>query len=103
MKMLSSNSLYLLRFSIGGSQLIPNKEFLTLDTATGYTCTFFAPHFLRNRPLTVRLIKVVENSLFEAGKFGMDLGQSCIQQATILGKSGRVYGSTSFQVNVEVV
>lgn len=64
MKLLSANSLYLLKFSIGGSQLIPNKEFLRLDTAAGYTCTFFAPHFLRNRPLTVRLIKVIENSLF---------------------------------------
>lgn len=64
MKMLSVNSLYLLRFSVGGQQLIPNKEFLTLDTAPGYACTFFAPHFLKGRPITVRLIKVIENSLY---------------------------------------
>lgn len=62
--MLSASSLYLLRFSVGGQQLIPNKEFITLDTAAGYCCTFFAPHFLRGRPMTVRLIKVIENSLY---------------------------------------
>ena len=62
--MLNSNSLYLLKFSVGGSQLIPNKLFLTLDTAPGYTCTFFAPLFLKNRPVTVRLIKIIENNLF---------------------------------------
>jgi hypothetical protein len=101
MKMLSSTSLYLLKFSIGGTQLIPNKEFLTLDTAAGYTCTFFAPHFLKNRPLTVRLIKVIENNLFEAGKFGVDLVETgSTQQANILGKSGKLYGFASFQISV---
>lgn len=103
MKLLSANSLYLLRFSVGGSQLIPNKEFLTLDTAAGYTCTFFAPHFLKNRPMTVRLIKVIENSLFEAGKFGIDLGQEGIQRVDILGKSGKLYGNACFQVAAEVM
>jgi hypothetical protein len=97
MKMLSAASLYLLRFSVGGSQLIPNKDFLTLDTAQGYCCTFFAPHFLRNRPMTVRLIKVIENSLFEAGKFSIDLSQEA-QQASILGKSGKLYGTAIFRV-----
>lgn len=104
MKLLSASSLYLLRFSIGGSQLIPNKEFLTLDTAAGYTCTFFAPHFLRNRPLTVRLIKVIENNLFEAGKFGMDLAVlNTPQHVNIQGKSGKLYGTATFQISVEVV
>jgi hypothetical protein len=103
MKMLSASSLYLLRFSVGGSQLIPNREFLTLDSAAGYSCTFFAPHFLKSRPMTVRLIKVIENSLFEAGKFGIDLGQECLQRVNILGKSGKLYGTASFQVSAEVV
>lgn len=103
MKMLSAGSLYLLRFSVGGSQLIPNRQFLTLDTAPGYTCTFLAPHFLKSRPMTVRLVKVIENSLFEAGKFGIDLAQDSLQRVNILGKSGRLYGTASFQVTAEVM
>lgn len=38
MKQLNSHSLYLLKFNLGGSQLIPNKEFLTLATTKGYIC-----------------------------------------------------------------
>jgi len=33
MKQLNSNCLYLLKFNLGGTQLIPNKDFLTLQTS----------------------------------------------------------------------
>jgi hypothetical protein len=47
--------------------------------------------------MTVRLIKVIENSLFEAGKFSIDLSQEA-QQASIFGKSGKLYGTAIFRV-----
>lgn len=59
LKQLNSNSLYLLKFILGGTQLVPNKDFLTLDHSEGYTCSFLAPLFLKNKTITVKLIKVV--------------------------------------------
>lgn len=48
--------------------------------------------------MTVKLIKVIENSLYEAGKFSIDLNQQA-QQASIVGKSGKLYGSATFRVS----
>ena len=38
MKQLSSQCLYLLKFNLGGSQLIPNKDYITLEAMNGYVC-----------------------------------------------------------------
>lgn len=101
MKQLNSSSLYLLKFNLGGTQLIPNKEFLTLDTSAGYSVTFLAPTFLRNKCILVKLIKVVENNLFEAGKFAMEIG--CPQQeGEILNKIGKPIGYVWFKLQTEV-
>ncbi len=101
MKLINSNCLYLLKFSIGGSQLIPNKEFLTLQNSGGYKCVFYAPHFVKDKLITVRLIKVIENNLYEAGKFGVDLAMEQEQTSNIIGKSGKNYGFAIFHVKVE--
>ena len=59
MKQLSSQSLYMLKFAVGGTQLIPNKAFLSFETAKGYSCLFRAPHFLKNKPIVAKMVKVV--------------------------------------------
>jgi len=59
MKQLSSQALYLLKFRLGGTQLIPNKDFISFETAKGYSCVFRAPHFLKNMPVVVKIVKVV--------------------------------------------
>lgn len=64
MKQLNTQSLYLIKFNLGGTQLIPNKEFMTLDAAEGYTCQFLVPLFLKGKTVSTKLIKVVENNLF---------------------------------------
>ena len=41
--------------------------------------------------------------MFEAGKFGVDLSNKEMQQVSIMGKSGQVYGTAKFEVSVEVM
>ena len=38
MKLLNPHCLYLLKFHLGGTQLIPNKNFLSLDQSNQYCC-----------------------------------------------------------------
>jgi hypothetical protein len=59
MKQLSSQSLYMIKFALGGTQLMPNKDFLTFETAKGYSCLFLAPYFLKNKPVIAKVVKVV--------------------------------------------
>ena len=38
MKQLSSHCLYLLKFNLGSTQLIPNKDYITLEAMNSYAC-----------------------------------------------------------------
>ena len=73
---------------------------MTIQNSGGYKCIFYAPHFVKDKLITVRLIKVIENNLFEAGKFGVDLGSESQQTSKIIGKSGKQYGFAVFHVSV---
>ena len=96
MKQLNSHCLYLLKFCIGGTQIVPNKNFMTLDTSNGYSCEFLAPLFLKNKAITVKMIKVVENSQFDAGKFLVEVSKEGQQEAQIWSKTGKMVGKVSF-------
>lgn len=103
MRQLSASSLFLLRFNLGGRQLVANREFMNLQTSRGYSCTFFAPYFLRSKSINVKLVKVIENNFYDAGKFTLDLSNPTEQQSEIISKTGKVCGRARFSVAVEVM
>lgn len=102
LKQLNTHSLYLLKFILGSQHLVPNKNFLTLDLSEGYSCSFLAPLFLRNKTITVKLIKVVENNYFDAGKFIVKLEDPSLQESQIMSNTGKVVGRACFHVWTEV-
>lgn len=98
MKQLNPNCLYLLKFSLGRTNLIPNRTFLTLDNTNGYKCSFMAPSFLKDKPINVKLIKVIENDEYEAGRFAIDLKGPKRQEVPILSKSYKNCGRAIFTI-----
>ena len=103
MKLINPHSLYLLKFCLGRTPIIANRDYLTLDTAHGYSCAFMAPSFLRDKPISVKLVKVVENEYYEAGRFCLDLGAGEEQSVTIMSKSGKQCGQVSLHLETEML
>lgn len=65
---------------------------MTLDTSSGYTCSFLAPLSYQNKVITVKLIKVVENDMFEAGKFTIHVDDPNPQSSHIISKTYKAIG-----------
>lgn len=53
--------------------------------------------------MTVKLIKVVENNLYDAGKFMVDLSKNVEQTSEIINKVGKSCGRAIFNVQAEVM
>ena len=58
--------------------------------------------FLKGKSVTIKLIKVVENNLFEAGRFVVHFTDG-EQDSEIFTKIGKVVGKASFKVTTDVV
>ena len=53
--------------------------------------------------MTVKLIKVVENNLYDAGKFIVDLSKNFEQITEIINKVGKSCGRAVFNVQSEIM
>ena len=58
-----------------------------------------APLFLRGKSATVKLIKVIENNMFEAGRFSVSFAEDGFQESDIHSKTGKVVGHVSFSLS----
>ena len=63
-----------------------------------------APSFLRDKPICVKLVKVVENNYYEAGRFTIDLAGETDQTLQIVSRGGsRPCGQVSVSVEKELL
>lgn len=51
----------------------------------------------------MKLVKVIENNLFDAGKFSIDLCMGEEQESFIMSKTGKPCGKAVFKVSLETI